>query len=145
MNASLSLILIAGLGGLAIILQGQMMALIDQSLGTLESVFITYVTGGALIGLLMLYYRGGNLAQWQQLPWWAFSSGILGLIIVASIGYSVSRLGMLAAFIIIIAAQLIFAALIDHVGLMGAEVRKIDTSKLLGIVAMLLGVWLTLR
>lgn len=145
MNASLSLMLIAALGGFALTLQGHMMGVMDRSLGTLESVFITYTVGGALIGLLMLFYNGGNLGQWQQLPWWVFGSGILGLIIVASIGYSVSRLGMVAAFIMIIAVQFISAALIDHFGWLGAEVRPLDSSKLLGIGAMMLGVWLTLR
>mgnify|MGYP003654606794 FL=1 len=124
MNASLTLMLVAALGGLAVTLQGQMMGLMDRNLGTLESVFITYAVGGVLIGLLMLYYRGGNLTQWQQLPWWVFSSGILGLIIVASIGYSIARLGMVSAFIMIIAVQFISAALIDHFGWMGAEVRE---------------------
>ena len=93
----------------------------------------------------MLYYRGGNLTQWQQLPWWVFSSGILGLIIVASIGYSIARLGMVSAFIMIIAVQFISAALIDHFGWMGAEVRELSISKSLGILTMMLGVWLTLR
>ncbi len=49
MNPSLSLTLIAALGGLAITLQGQMMGLMDRSLGTLESVFITYTIGGAML------------------------------------------------------------------------------------------------
>tara|TARA_R110002095_G_scaffold108196_1_gene94738 strand:+ start:268 stop:705 length:438 start_codon:yes stop_codon:yes gene_type:complete len=145
MNASLTLMLVAALGGLAVTLQGQMMGLMDRNLGTLESVFITYAVGGVLIGLLMLYYRGGNLTQWQQLPWWVFSSGILGLIIVASIGYSIARLGMVSAFIMIIAVQFISAALIDHFGWMGAEVRELSISKSLGILTMMLGVWLTLR
>mgnify|MGYP003624704097 CR=1 FL=1 len=145
MNASLTLMLVAALGGLAVTLQGQMMGVMDRNLGTLESVFITYAVGGVLIGLLMLYYRGGNLTQWQQLPWWVFSSGILGLIIVASIGYSIARLGMVSAFIMIIAVQFISAALIDHFGWMGAEVRELSISKSLGILTMMLGVWLTLR
>ncbi len=145
MNGSLSLMLIAVLGGLAVTLQGQMMGLMDRSLGTLESVFITYITGGLLIALLMLYYRGGNLGQWQQLPWWVFSSGIFGLVIVASIGYSISRMGMVAAFMLIVTVQFISAALVDHFGWMGAEIRQLDSNKLLGMGAMLLGVWLTLR
>lgn len=145
MNGSLSLLLIAALGGLAVTLQGQMMGVMDRSLGTLESVFITYAAGGVLIALLMLYYRGGNLGQWQQLPWWVFSSGILGLVIVASIGYSISRMGMVSAFMLIVAVQFISAALIDHFGWMGADVRQLDSSKLLGMGTMLLGIWLTLR
>ena len=145
MSIPLSLLLVAAAGGIAITLQGQFMGLMDRSLGTLESVFITYGSGGLAIGLAMLYYRGGNLGQWQQLPWWVMTSGLIGLVIVGSIGYSVGRLGVVAAFLLITSVQFISGALIDHFGLFGAEVRALDLSKLLGIGAMMLGVWLILR
>ncbi|WP_421869750.1 DMT family transporter [Motiliproteus sp.] len=145
MSTPLSLLLVAALGGIAITVQGQLMGVMDRQLGTLESVFLTYVIGAACIALVMLVYRGGNLGQWQQLPWWTLTAGLVGLVIVGSIGYSVSRLGVVSAFILITAAQFIAAALIDQFGWFGAEVRPIDSSKLLGIGAMMLGVWLTLK
>lgn len=145
MSTPFSLVLIAMIGGLAVTVQGQMMGLMDRNIGTLESIFITYAIGGVLIGLIMLFYRGGNLGQWQQLPWWVFISGVLGLVIVGSIGYSIGQLGVVSAFILITAVQFIAGALIDHFGLLGAQVRPLDTSKILGISAMMLGIWLTLR
>ncbi len=145
MSTPISLVLIAMAGGLAVTLQGQMMGLMDRSIDTLESIFITYAIGGALIGLIMLFYRGGNLGQWQQLPWWVFISGALGLVIVGSIGYSIGQLGVVSAFILITAVQFITGALIDHFGLLGAQVRPLDPSKLLGMTTMMLGIWLTLR
>jgi transporter family-2 protein len=145
MSTSFSLVLIAMTGGLAVTIQGQMMGLMDRNIGTLESIFITYAVGGVLIALLMLFYRGGNLAQWQQLPWWVFLSGLLGLVIVGSIGYSIGQMGVVSAFILIMAVQFIAAALIDHFGLFGAQIRTLGLSKLRGISTMMLGVWLTLR
>ena len=88
------LIGIAIMGGIAITLQGQFMGLLDRALGTLTGVFITYFGGGLTIALLLIAFRGGNLKNWQGVPWYAFSSGILGLIIVGSIGYVVPRLGL---------------------------------------------------
>ncbi|MBW2470769.1 MAG: DMT family transporter, partial [Deltaproteobacteria bacterium] len=60
------LIGIAIMGGVAIALQGQFMGLLDRNLGTIASVFITYVSGGLIIALLLIALRGGNLKNWQS-------------------------------------------------------------------------------
>lgn len=70
------------------------MGLMDKQIGTLESVFITYGGGGLLIGLIMLLSRGGNLSGWQGVPWYALSSGALGLVIVGTIGVRNSTAGI---------------------------------------------------
>jgi transporter family-2 protein len=61
MNSYFSLIIIAVIGGVTVALQGQFMGVIDKGIGTRESVFITYVSGGILAGVVMLVSRGGNL------------------------------------------------------------------------------------
>jgi len=66
-------------------------------------------------------------------------------VIVGTIGYTVPRLGLTKAFTLIIAAQLIMAALLDHFGLLGAATRPLDINRLLGIGVLVLGVWLTTR
>ena len=139
------LILLAIIGGVAVTLQGQFMGLMDQQMGTRESVFITYVSGGILIGLAMLAAKGGNLKAIQQVPWYALSSGLLGLVIVGTIGYTIPRLGIAKAFTIIIATQFLMAAIIDHFGLMGATIRPMDLSRFGGMACLVCGVWLMVR
>jgi len=117
----------------------------DKNIGTLESVFITYGVGGLIIGIVMLFLRGGNLASFQNIPYYTFLAGPLGLILIAAISYSVPRLGLVAAFTIMVAAQFIVAAIIDHFGLLGADIRHLNISRLSGISVMLLGIWLTIR
>ncbi|MCW8847540.1 MAG: DMT family transporter, partial [Sedimenticola sp.] len=124
--------LVAVIGGIAVALQAQLMGLLDKQIGTLESVFITYGSGGLLIGLVILYLRGGNLSLWQSVPWYAFLSGVIGLIIVASIGFSVPRLGLVTAFTLMVAAQFIVASVLDHYGFLGAEIRQLNLQKVLG-------------
>ncbi len=139
------LILIAVVAGAFVTIQGQFMGLMTREMGTLESVFITYGLGGVTIGLVMLIARGGNLAAYRGVPTYALFAGFLGLIIVGAIGFSVSRLGTVAAFTTIVAAQYIASALVDHFGLFGAEERPLTPTTLLGMVVLLLGVWLILR
>jgi len=139
------LIFIAAIGGIAVALQAQCMGLMDQHIGTLESIFITYAGGGVLVGLAMLLYRGGNLAAWHTVPWYTLSSGLLGLVIVGAIGYGTARLGLVISMTIIIAAQFFSGAVIDHFGLLGAELRPLNVARLTGVGLMLLGTWLVIR
>ncbi|MGD9055677.1 MAG: DMT family transporter [Desulfobacterales bacterium] len=143
--STLFLIGIAVMAGVAVTLQAQFMGLMDRALGTLTSVFITYAGGGLVITLLLAALRGGNLKNWQSVPWYAYGAGFLGLIIVGSIGYVVPRLGVAKGFTLIIASQFLIAALIDHFGFFGATVRPMELTRLLGLCSMLLGVWLVVR
>ena len=143
--STLFLIGIAVMAGVAVTLQAQFMGLIDRSMGTLTSVFITYTGGGLVITLLLAALRGGNFRNWQSVPWYAYGAGLLGLIIVGSIGYVVPRLGVAKGFTVIVASQFLIASLIDHFGFFGATVRPLDMTRSLGLCFMLLGVWLVVR
>jgi transporter family-2 protein len=139
------LVILAIVGGVAVTLQGQFMGLMDRGIGTRESVFITYASGGMLVALFMLLAGGGNLRAWQGVPWYALTAGVLGLVIVGTIGYTVPRLGLATAFTIIVAAQFIVAALLDHFGWLGAAVRPLGWSQMAGIGLLIVGVWLMTR
>jgi transporter family-2 protein len=78
-------------------------------------------------------------------PWYAFTAGALGLVIVGTIGYVVPRLGIARSLTLIIASQLLLAALIDHFGIFGADLRPMDGPRALGMVAVLAGAWLAVR
>lgn len=145
MTSGLAWLIIPILGGIAVVLQARFMGTMDETLGTLESVFITYGSGGLLIGLVMLAVRGGNLAGWAEVPWYTLLAGVMGLVIVGAIGYSVPRLGFIATFSIVAVVQYALSALFDHYGWLGSAVRPLDLTKLLGIGLLLLGAWLIVR
>jgi transporter family-2 protein len=117
----------------------------DKRVGTMESVFITYFGGGVLIGFIMLFQRGGNMAAAAALPWYAYTSGALGLVIVGTLAYSAPRLGLVAAFTIFVSAQFAMGALVDHFGWMGSAVRPLTAIRLVGMAVVLIGLWLIIR
>ena len=139
------LIILAAIGGIAVTIQGQFMGLLDKNIGTLESVFITYSSGGILAAVAMIASRGGNLKAVQTVPWYALSAGLMGLVIVGTIGYTVPRLGLSKAFTIIVASQFLVASILDHYGLLGAAVRPMDLSRLAGMALLVVGVWLIVK
>ncbi len=139
------LIVVAVVGGVFVTIQAQFMGVLDKNIGTLESVFITYGGGGLSIGLIMLLLRGGNLAAVQTVPLYALTSGIVGLVIVGAIGFVTPRLGLVPASTLLVAAQFISAALIDHFGLLGADIRLLTPSRICGMGVMMVGIWLTIK
>ena len=139
------LLAVAAVGGTATAFQAHFMGLLDKRLGTIESVFITYFSGGVLIGLIMLFQRGGNLGAGGAAPWYAYTSGVLGLVIVGALAFSAPRLGLVAAFTVFVAAQFAVGALVDHFGWMGAAARPLNASRLAGMAVVLAGIWLIIR
>ena len=145
MESILLIILIGLAGGVAVGLQGPMASMISQRLGLFESVFIIHI-GGALIALLpLLFYGGGKLAQWKELPWYTLGTGAFGLIVIGAISYTIPRVGVAAAIITIVAGQLLVSTLLDHFGLLGAMERPMDLTRSIGLAVVLLGVWLTVK
>lgn len=145
MGSALAQIVIPVIVGAAIAIQSQLMAQMDRTLGTLESICVTYGGGGMLIILVMLFRSWGNLSLSSGLPWYVFTAGLFGLVIVGGISFSAARLGLVATFTVIVAAQFILGALIDHYGLFASTVRTLDVSKGAGIALLLAGVWMILR
>jgi transporter family-2 protein len=139
------LILLPVIGGIAGTLQAHFMGVMDSKLGTVEGMFITYGGGGLLIGLAMLSLRGGALGEWQTVPWYVLSAGVLGLVVVGIIGFTAPRIGLVPVLTLFVASQFFVGAGLDHFGLLGAEVRPLDLSRASGLGVILLGVWLVLR
>ena len=145
MSSFTVLTIVAAVAGVAMAAQAQLMGHLDRSVGTIESVFLTYGSGAVVIGLIMLAMRGGNLGEWHIAPWYAYSAGLLGLVIVGCIGYATPRLGLAVTLTIAVATQFTMAAIVHHFGLLGADQQPMDVSKLSGMAAILLGVWLMVR
>jgi transporter family-2 protein len=138
-------ILLAIVGGVAGTLQANFMGVMDQNLGTVESMFITYGGGGLVIGLAMLFLRGGNLGAIVTLPWYVLSAGLLGLVVVGILGFAAPRIGLVPVMTLFVASQFVVAAVLDHFGLLGAEVRSLDLSRISGLGVILFGLWLVIR
>ncbi|MEM7348413.1 MAG: DMT family transporter [Chloroflexota bacterium] len=139
-------ILVGIIGGIASGLQAIFAGLISQRIGELESVFFTYVGGGVLATVLIFALKGGgNIGAWRTVPWYAFLTAPLGLVIIGSLSYAVPRLGAAATTVVFVTAWLIFTAIFDHFGWLGLSQRSLDLPRIMGVVIMLLGTWLVTR
>ena len=145
MESILLIILIGLAGGIAVGLQGPMASMISQRLGIFESVFIVHV-GGAVIALLpLLFYGGGKLTAWKQLPWYTLFAGAFGLIVISAISYMIPRIGVAGAITTIVAGQILVSVILDQFGWLGTMIRPMDPTRAIGLAVVLVGVWLTVK
>jgi len=144
-SSFIALAIVAVVAGIAMAAQAQLMGHLDRSIGTIENVFLTYGSGAVVIGLILLAIRGGNLGSWHIPPWYAYSAGLFGLVIVGCLGYATPRLGLAVTLTIAVAAQFITAAIVHQFGLLGADQQPMDLSRLGGMAVILIGVWLMVR
>jgi transporter family-2 protein len=139
------LILLVGLaGGMAIGVQSPMSSMISQRLGMLESIFIVHA-GGALVVLIPILIFGSRLREWRNVPWYTLGAGAFGLIVIASMSYMIPRIGIAGALITLLAGQLIVGSLLDHFGWLGVTQRLLDLPRIIGLIVVMAGVWLTVK
>ncbi len=135
------MILVGVVGGLAGAVQSGALGVMEEKVGTLASTFVTYGLGGLAIGVAMVIFGQTRFADLKDIPWWAFSAGLMGLVVVASLGITVSRLGLGAGLTLFTAATLLLGAIFDHYGVF-SEARSLDTTKLVGFAMVIVGTWL---
>jgi transporter family-2 protein len=139
------IILIGLAGGVAVGLQTPLASLLSQRIGTMESVFILHLGGGLLAGLFLLAAGGGNLGAWRSVPWYMLGAGVFGVVVISAISYTIPRIGVATTVTLVVMAQLVISALLDHFGLLGVDVRVLDFQRLAGLAALMLGTWLMVR
>jgi transporter family-2 protein len=139
-------ILVGLIAGVAVGVQGPLAGLMSNRIGFLESAFYIHLTGAIAAGLLLLlFFRGGNLAAWRDVPWYALWAGALGVIVISGMSFLIPRVGVAPATVLIVAAQITVGVVLDQFGWLDAAVRPLEWQRGLGLLLVFLGVWLAVR
>ena len=138
-------ILIGLIGGVAVGIQTPLAGVIGQRVGGTASSFIIHLSGMILSGVLLFVRGGEKVRDWHTLPWYMLGAGIFGVILYQTINITLPRLGSTMMITLIIIGQLVTGIVIDHFGLLGVATRHIDISRVIGIVALLIGGYLIAR
>lgn len=103
----------------------------------------------AFIGSLVLLGFGDrgdtSRAALASVPWWVYLAGLIGTAFVAGGVIIAPVTGALLFFLCIVGGQLLAAALADHFGAFGLQVRPISLVRLAGLALVLAGVILVRR
>lgn len=131
--------MMAALDGVLIALMVVFNGLLASKTGNSQSLIIIHVVG--LLGTTLLLIGSRNrLKSIRGIPFYLFIAGALGIFNVLFNNISFLKLGATLTLCLNLLGQLIASMIIDHFGLLGQQVNKINSTKLLGISIMILGI-----
>lgn len=133
------------LAGAAMSVQGVMNTRLGEGIGTMEANTLVQCTAAVLSVLALFVHRTGSFSQLGSVPWYYMLGGVLGLVITVTVMLGIGALSPTVAISVILISQLAVAALVDALGLMGAERVALDWQKGLGLALMVGGVLLFKR
>ncbi len=140
-------LLIAAVSGIAMAVQGTVNSALGKVIGLWESTFIVHLTG-LLLTAILLFVCGigkGCMSDFFQAPWYSYTGGVLGVLIIYSVVLSIPKVGVAPATTAIILGQVFTAGLVDHFGLFGMQKIPFSLYNLLGTLMMAGGAWLILK
>lgn len=144
-------LLIAGLAGALMAVQGTFNAQAGKIIGLTPATFIVNLLGSVTAALLLCFFQPGGkgfgeiLQKIPSMPFYAWLGGPIGVAIIYGVAVSIPRLGVGMATTGIITLQLLAAYAIDHFGLFGREHLPFNWIKLLGILLLAAGSYLLLK
>ncbi len=78
----------------------------------------------------------------SKIPVWAWFGGIVGVTYITSALFLTPRIGATNFMICIVAGQIFASLIVDHFGLMGLPIIKINAGRIMGATLILVGVFL---
>ena len=137
---------LCAIGGLAGAVQAAVMGELGERVGVAPALtFAVAVSLVCALGVLLVWERSfaGVRAAAEQ-PWWLWVGGVMSVFIVLGITVATPRIGVAATIGIVIAGNLVMAALIDQYGLLGQEQVAITGLRLVGLALLAAGAALLL-
>ncbi|WZL71996.1 DMT family transporter [Clostridiaceae bacterium 35-E11] len=130
---------LAAFDGVLIALMVAFNGLLASHIGNKQSLIVIHFVGLLLTIILLLGSRT-KLQNLNGLPPYLFIAGALGIFNVLFNNLSFSALGATLTLSLNLIGQLIASMLIDHFGLLGLVLNRINRPKLIGVTIMVLGI-----
>lgn len=143
-NAGFALTMV--LAGIGIPILAAMNAALGQKIGNPFATGVVLFSVALLIGIVAALISGpGALANVTSAPKHLLLAGAFIAFYVLSITYVAPRFGVGNAVFFVLLGQMLSTAVIDQYGLFGARIAPMTPTRLLGLVVMAVGIWLTQR
>jgi len=127
--------------GILVALMVSFNGLLAFQLGNGPSLIVIHGIG--LLGtILLLLVSRTSLKSIRGLPVYLFMAGALGIFNVLFNNLSFTALGATLTLSLNLVGQLLASMVLDHFGLLGLALNRINSMKLLGITIMILGIFL---
>ncbi|MCC7012215.1 MAG: DMT family transporter [Planctomycetes bacterium] len=138
------LALLAVLLGAAVCLQSTVNGQLAGRIGLPLTLAINsgVVFAGALVWYAIARWSGNTPTERLPAPWFLFTGGLFGLVIISCAAVAYPRLGAGTTTTLAVGTQVVVALVLDQLGATGRHV-PLTPSRLLGVALVALGVWLS--
>ena len=138
-------VIFAIIGGFFMSIQSAFNTRVGESVGTIEATLVVHVVGLVSAIAAVMLIGTGSLMKVTELNKLYLIGGAFGVIIVYSVIKSISALGVAQAVMVIVVSQLLFAYIIDLLGLFGMEKVPFSITKIAGLIIIMLGIFVFSR
>jgi bacterial/archaeal transporter family-2 protein len=140
-------VVLASAAGLAGAVQAAVMGELGDRVGIVPAVAVSVIVSLAcgLAALLVWERSFAGLHTALHEPVWLWLGGVMSVFIVFAITVGPPRIGVTATVAVVIAGNLVSAAVIDRFGLFGVERVGLGWARVLGFLLLALGAALTLK
>lgn len=115
-----------------------------KEIGVLETALLSFVSGSAILFLLVLFFGTGSFSAIFTVPKWQLSAVFLGVLFLSLLVLTVPKIGIVGASVATISGQLLSGVLIDHFGVIGKHI-PLNTSRYIAIVLLIIAVVAIMR
>ena len=147
MNNAISYSLIMLLAGLGIPIMATLNGGLAVKLNSPALAATILFLVGLVVAVIYLIFTEGvpSMLYVENTPWYFYSGGFFVMFYILSISWVVPRFGISNAVAFVLLGQLVAMSLIDHFGLIGASKYAVNTRRIVGLVLIAIGVFLTLN
>ncbi len=121
--------------------------LATQCTHPLQASLVSFGTGFLALAVVAFFLRTGlpSIGNLVELPWWAWTGGLLGTYMVTVSLLVAPRLGATRWIALVLTGQILLSLALDHFGLVGYQEQRINLPRIIGVLAVALGVVLVMR
>lgn len=139
------LILLVILGGAGLSIEAGLLGPLGNEVGHLWATLSIFGVGAALTFLLMLWFSPRQAPSFFEQPGWQLIGGLLGVGYVVILTVVTPIIGVAMAMIGILMGQVAKSLVIDHFGLFGVELRKINKQRVIALFFIVLALFFVAR
>ena len=131
--------------GVAIGIQSTLSSRTGSLIGDVNTGFITNIIGGIAAGILLLLVTVRKGSGLPDVPGKAIlmltAAGLLGILIITGISFSLKRAGVAAGLATVILGQMAISAIVDTVGAGGVDPIPLSLQRMIGLALMAASVY----
>lgn len=132
--------LFSAVAGIAMSLQGIFNTRLSEKIGSWETNLIVQGSGFFITLIIFIFFGHNTFKNIKSINKLYLLGGVLSVIIIYTVMVSISTLSPTLAIATILVAQLVSAAIIEHLGLFDTTCCRFTANEYIGVFLMLVGI-----